>query len=403
MVKTPVRSIVAAISAAAARWKDAGFAPRVRALDDVSARTGFGPAMVEYAFDRLFGSLERDRIEAVIADELGCMDVLDRFVERAGRPRARALPIGRVCVLSSRTTIGVAIVPAILALCAKCDVLVKDREDRLVSAFFATLIEELPELRASLTAEHWEGASGARTIRGFDAVVAFGSDASLSAIAARLPHSARLIPYGSKASAGYVTREALRDSAAARAIARRAALDLLLYETEGCLSLHALFVERGGAVSPEQFGQMLADTLRTAALDLPVGPPDARRVARLAMARDMAAFRGAGDAALVSDAAATYLLQTDPSWDEPPPFVSRMLPIRSVDDPAQVEGYFARHAVTIEALAIAGGRTDLIEAAVRMGAARVAALGALQSPEIGGFHGGRPRIAEFVRWISDET
>ncbi|HVR45724.1 MAG TPA: acyl-CoA reductase [Candidatus Binatia bacterium] len=402
MVKKPVRSIVAAISAAAARWIDGTFAPRVRALAEVSARTGYGEPSVEGAFDRLFGSLERDRIEAVITDELGSLDVLDRFVERDGRPRARALPVGRVCVLSSRTTIGVAIVPAVFALCAKCDVLVKDREDHLVAAFFATLIDQLPELRASLGAKQWDGKSDAHDLGGFDAVVVFGSDTSLTAIAAQLPHSTRFIPHGSKASAGYVARDALKSWAAAQALAERAAMDLLLYETEGCLSLHALFVERGGAVSPEQFGQMFGAILCAAAVDLPVGPPDARRVARLAMARDMAAFRGAEQEALVSDAAASYLLVMDPPWDEPPPFVSRMLPIRSVDAPSQVADYFIRHGVSVEALAVAGSRADLAEAAARMGAARVTAFGLLQSPEIGDFHGGRPRIAEFVRWISDE-
>jgi hypothetical protein len=403
MVKKPVRSIVSAISAAAARWSDAGFVPRARARDAVSARTAYPPETVEYAFDRLFGSLQRDAIEAVIADELGCLDALDRFVERSGRPRARALPIGRVCVLSSRTTIGVAIVPAVFALCAKCSVIVKDREDRLVSAFFATLGDELPELRAAVAAEHWEAESGVHDLGGFHAVAAFGSDASLAAIAAQLPHSTRLIPYGSKASAGYVPRDSLNDAAAARDAARGAATDLLLYETEGCLSLHALFVESGGVISLERFGQLLSDAIAAVSSELGIGRLDDRRVARLAMARDMAAFRAGSDTVTVSDPGSTYLLVIDPPWDEPPPFISRTLPIRSVDAPSQVADYFARHGVSVEALAVAGSRPDVTEAAVRMGAARVTALGLLQSPEIGDFHGGHPRIAEFVRWISDET
>ena len=102
-------------------------------------RTGYASAAVDYAFDRLFGSLTREAIEAVIAGELGTVDALDGFVASPGRPPSGALPIGRVCIISSRTTIGVAIVPAVFALCAKCSVLVKDREDFLASAFFATV------------------------------------------------------------------------------------------------------------------------------------------------------------------------------------------------------------------------------------------------------------------------
>ena len=109
----PVRKIAAAVADAAARWSDADFPPRVRALAAVCERTGYSEPVAEYALDRLFGSLTKPAIEAVIAGELASLDALDGFVERAGAARLRALPAGRVCVISSRTTIGVAIVPAI--------------------------------------------------------------------------------------------------------------------------------------------------------------------------------------------------------------------------------------------------------------------------------------------------
>jgi hypothetical protein len=37
-----------------------------------------------------------------------------------------------------------------------------------------------------------------------------------------------------------------------------------------------------------------------------------------------------------------------------------------------------------------------------LNAVRDAPLGTLQSPPLGGHHGGAPRIAEFVRWIDRE-
>jgi hypothetical protein len=402
MVKKPVRSIVGAIDAAAIRWSAAGFAPRVRARDAVSARTGYSLPTVEYAFDRLFGALRRDAIEAAIADELGCLDVLDDFVARTGRPRARALPLGRVCVIASRTTIGVAIVPAVFALCAKCDVLVKDREDHLVAAFFETLAGELPELRDIANARPWQGDEDALDLAGFDAVVAFGSDDTLRRIAARLRFPTRLIAFGSKVSAGYVAREALCDDVAARTMARGAARDLVLYETEGCLSLHALFVESGGAVSAERFAEMLAEAIRSAAAEFAPKRDDASSAARVAIARDLATFRG-GARIVHSDPHAGYLAVVDPPLDEPPLFLPRAIGIRRVDRPSQAAQYFERHGIELEALAVAGLREDLLELAIRTKAARVVPFGMLQAPPFGGFHGGRARIAEFVRWIADET
>jgi hypothetical protein len=401
MIKRPVRAVIGAIDAAAARWSDACFEPRMRARDAVAARTGYALAMVEYALDRLFGDIRRDAIEAVICDELGSVDALDGFSQRRGRPRARALALGRICIVSSRTTIGVAITPALFALCAKCEVVVKDRDDHLVAAFFETLAEELPEFRAAATAQTWHGEEDAALLQGFDAVVAFGSDVTLAGIAASLTPPVRFIGYGSKASAGYVARGALSDERAAREIVAGAARDLALYESEGCLSLHALFVERGATVSPERFGELLVAAMRTSADEFPVEAASAATGARLAIAREMAAFRR-GDQ-VHSDPAGAYLAILDPPLEEPPLFLPRAIGIHSVEHPAQAARYFERHGITLEALAVAGPCPDLLELAVRAGAARVVPFGTLQAPPLGAFHGGRPRIAEFVRWIGDET
>ncbi|HEV3194548.1 MAG TPA: acyl-CoA reductase [Candidatus Cybelea sp.] len=403
MVKKPVRSIVAAIASAAARWRDPRFPACERARDAISARTTYSPPHVEYALDSLFATLRNDAIEAIIADELGCLDVLDGFTNRPGRGRVRALPIGRVCIISSRTTIGVAILPAIFALSAKCSVCIKDREDGLAAAFFATVAEELGELSDCFRAQAWDGKKDAVKLAGFDAVVAFGGDSALAEIANQLPFQARLIAYGSKASAGYVTREALGDETLVLAMAHRAARDLVLYESEGCLSLHALFVERSGVISPARFGELLATAVAEAAAEFPIGSRSARQLARLAEARDLATFRAAHEQRAYAGKAAEFLVVVDPPLEEPPLFLPRAIAVHSVDRPDEAAAYLHRHRITLEALAVERHRPDVLEMATQTGAVRIARFGTLQNPPLAGFHGARPRIAEFVRWIVDET
>ncbi|MGA8474997.1 MAG: acyl-CoA reductase [Candidatus Cybelea sp.] len=403
MVKKPVRSIVAAIASAAARWRDPRFPTRERARDAVSARTTYSPPHVEYALDSLFATLRNDSIETIIADELGCLDVLDGFTNRPGRGRVRALPIGRVCIISSRTTIGVAILPAIFALSAKCSVCIKDREDGLAAAFFATVAEELGELSDCFGAQAWDGKKDAVKLAGFDAIVAFGGDSALAEIANQLPFQARLIAYGSKASAGYVTREALDDETTVLAMAHRAARDLVLYESQGCLSLHALFVERGGVISPARFGEQLAAAIAEAAAEFPIGSRSARQLARLAEARDLATFRAAGEQRVYAGEAAEFLVVVDPPLEEPPLFLPRAIAVRSVDRPDEAAAYLHRQRITLEALAVERHRPDVLEMATQTGAVRIARFGTLQNPPLTGFHGARPRIADFVRWIADET
>lgn len=398
----PVRSIVAAAADAAARWCDADFPPRVRLLAAICERTGYTLPVVEYALDRLFESLDAAHVSAAIARELGSLDVLDAFVEDVDR-RVRALPVGRVCVVSSRTTIGVAIVPAVFALCAKCNVTVKDRHDGLVAAFFETLAQELGS-HEGFAARAWHGAGESGAFDDCAAVVAFGDAGSLTAIRAQLPAASRFIGFANKASCGYVAREALDDSDRARSIAEGAARDLVLYDTEGCLSLHLLFVERDAHLTPEAFCELLTTCIERAAVEFPLGPREAQDWTRVAAARDLAAFRAAaGDGVSFSDPEATFVVALDPPREQPPPFLPRALVVFAVDGPAEAADYVRRHALPIEAVAVARPSEPLRRLAIAIGAARIAPFGRLQSPPAWQPHGGRPRIAEFVRWIADDT
>ncbi|MGA2759735.1 MAG: acyl-CoA reductase [Candidatus Cybelea sp.] len=403
MVKsTPVRSIIDAVAGAACAWSDSRYVPRRRAVEAVGSRTRYSAPVVEYAFDRLFRSLTGDAIAAVIAGELGSLEVLDNFVDGGVHRAVRAMPVGRVCIISSRTTIGVAIVPAIFALCAKCEVLVKDREDHLVAAFFTTLTENLAQLGDAATARHWSGESDAVDLDAFDSIVVFGSDPTLVAISGALRSPTRLIAYPSKLSAGYLTAQSLATQSVAEAAARGAACDMLLYDGEGCLSLRVLFIERGANVSPSGFCEMLRDAIGPVAADFPATASE-QSPARLAMARDTASFRMPPGQQIFSDARSSYLLLLDQPLDEPPLLLPRALSVYSVADPHAAATYMQRHGIALEALAVAQPDARLGALAASLGASRIATFGSLQAPPLAAFHGGRPRIAEFVRWVTDET
>lgn len=397
----PARKIVAAIADAAARWSDADFPPRVRVTEKIAERTGYSVPVVEYALDRLFFSMTSGEIEATIRSEIGSIEALDGFAPREGRPDAWAAPAGRVCIISSRTTIGVAIVPAIFALCAKCDVLVKDREDALVASFFETLAQELDEFRAAARAQTWDsGDEDAAHLSEFDAVVAFGADDTIKRIAQSLSPGARFIGYGSRASAGYVTRESLATTENAARIAAGAARDLVLYETEGCLSLHTIFLERGAELTLTQFGALLASAVEEANVEFPIGARSAADAAQIAQQRDVAAFRAAGGhGSVFAGEHAEYAVIVDQPPSEPPYFLPRTIGIVAVDGPGDALRYLREHALALEGFALSDDRSDVVTTAVQAGAVRLARFGELQQPPLSGDHGGRPRIAEFIRWI----
>jgi hypothetical protein len=410
MPKTSLRAlnaaaIIAAIAAAAERWSDADFPPRVRVTRAIEARLGYSTPVVEYALDRLFFSLRADALEAAIAHELGSVAALDGPVERAGRPAGFARGVERVVIVASDTTIGVALVPAVYALAAKCRVVVKDRSDALVSAFFASLAEERPEFGRAALAQDWTGGADpheAELLGAADVVAAFGSDAALRAIRAQLRADARFIPFGRRASIGYVevtpgplrARAALLDGIAA---------DALLYDGDGCLSLHALFVggERAAAAA---FASDLAAAFERVSIEFPAGAGDPQRAASAAAYRNLGAFRAAtGHGSIYAPARESATIAFDPPRDAPPPFLPRVLPLFPVAGPEEAVAYVRAHRLPIEALGVDDTLApEALRFAEAVGAVRIARLGEMQAPPAGGHHGGAPRIADFVRWIDRE-
>lgn len=400
------RRIASLIADAAERWRDADFAPRVRVTDAIRGRLGYSQPVVEFALDRLFESLNHEALTATIIDELGSLEALDGFIEPFGRPRRHARGLERVVIVSSDTTIGVALPPLVFALCAKCGVVVKDRLDGLIGAFLATLADEEPAFSRAALAASWDGGDAAIEDPLFaqaDCVVAFGRDATLEAIRAKIGAGARFVPFPHRASLGYVPREALGDERAARLWAQRAAVDLLLYDGESCMSLHGLFVERGGTILPEEFAHLLSEAAERGAVEFPAGEWSPAREAAVASHRNLAAFRAAGGRGFVSIAEHATIVY-DPPRDAAPAFLPRTIDVVPVDGPADFVEYAHRCDLPLEAVATKGPlRDDVRLAIIASGAVRITTLGELQRPPLSRSHGGAPRIVDFVRWIDDET
>jgi len=396
----PVRHIVRAIADAAERWTDADFPPRVRATKAIEERLGYTTPVVDYALDRLFSSITETALSAAIVGELGSLDALDGFAQQPGRPGAWARGVDAVTIVSSDTTIGVAIAPLVFALAAKCAVTVKDRADALVAAFADTLGEERPELRAATDVRAWSGGDDdveARTLGDADVVVAFGGPDALRAIRARCASDATFVPFGHRSSAGYLTAAALAGEVAP--LAAGIARDALLYDGDGCLSLHVLFVERAAGGAHERFVDALVAACSANAVEFPAGPRKPARAARIGAYASAAAFRAAnGTGRVVRAPDATWTIVVDPPAAELPPFGGGVIPIVFVDDVRDAAAYVARHDLPLQALGVAdvaGAR----EFAAQLGVVRVTEFGRMQDPPLAGHHGGRARIADFISWI----
>lgn len=209
--------------------------------------------------------------------------------------------------------------PITFALLSRAPVLVKasSRDDVLPRLFHAALAEADPAIADACAVVSFAGgtpALEATMLSRADVVSAYGSDATLTAIRARIGASTTFVGHGSGLGAGYVS--AIADEASAREIASAFALDVAAYDQRGCLSPHAIWVERGGAIEAPAFAELLSEALGERERELPRGALTPEAAAAQLQWRGVAAARGRlfeGDGWAVSYEA-TSALRISPGW-----------------------------------------------------------------------------------------
>ena len=125
--------------------------------------------------------------------------------------------------------------------------------------FAHSIYEAEPKLGACIEIAEWKGGSESLENALFaeaDCVTATGSDETLETIRKRLPQKTRFFGYGHRVSFGYVTEQILSGMNPQKTVSR-AATDVVAWNQLGCLSPHVIYVESGGAISPEKFAELL--------------------------------------------------------------------------------------------------------------------------------------------------
>lgn len=257
-------------------------APGRAARSELPASTGLTLPMVAWALSSTF---ER-------SGEVELEEAARRMRPPAGSVAAPA----RLSVLVLAGNVFTACVqPWSLALLARAPLLVKasSKDDRLPRLFHAALAEADPLLADACSVVTFPGgtpALEATLLSRADVVSAYGSDTTLTSIRQRLSATTTFVPHGNGLGAGFLP--APRSEADALQAAEAFALDVAAYDQRGCLSPHAIWVERGGAIDALTFARMLADALETLARELPRGSLPTPAGAAQLQWRGVAAVRG---------------------------------------------------------------------------------------------------------------
>jgi hypothetical protein len=144
----------------------------------------------------------------------------------------------------------------------------------LMAHYARTVAQRSPELAAAIAVLSWpreDEASTSALLQASEALIAYGSDATLAALRSRYPKERTFIGYGHRLSCSVIGRSALRGRRL-NATVRNTALDLVTFDQQGCLSPQAIFVERRGDVTPTVLAGLVAAELERLRTRLPRRP-----------------------------------------------------------------------------------------------------------------------------------
>jgi hypothetical protein len=202
------------------------------------------------------------------------------------------------------------------------------------------------------------------------------------------------VVFGPKLSFAAVGREALTTESAARRLARGLAIDCSVFDQEACASAHTVFVEKGAAVSPEQFASILANQMEQTQVRSPPGIMGAPTAEAIKRARMQHFIDGRVFASLGLDWTVLYRDQEE----RPAPAYGRTVFVRPTEDLHRAATFIDR-GTQVVGLALSGPRRlSVAEAFARAGVDRITEPGAMA--EFAAPWDGMFPIERFVRWVS---
>lgn len=399
--------ILDVVGAATRRLVEPGSQLREELIEVLPGLTGYSRRMIEIGLERMGAVWTATALRKTLEGELGDIALLDGFRPRPGGGSYRAFGPTLTFHVFSGNIPGVSVSSLIRALCVKSASFGKTAvgEPYLAVCFCRALAEEEPELARCLAVSYWPGGTTdleTVALGAADATVVYGSDETIADLGPRVPPSTRLLAYPNRVGVALVAREAL-SSDSVPALAGALASDVAMFDQQGCVSPHTVYVERGGAVAPDELAVRLAEALAAIASQVPRGSLSSGESSAIHGLRARAEMRGATVFASAGGTDWTVILE-ERSGFEPSP-LNRFVHLHPVDRLAEAIDMLrvvGRHLQTVAVAAGPGATEELASQLGAIGATRVVAPGAAAWPRADWHHDGRFQYLDLLRFVDLE-
>ena len=394
-------------------WLNPGYYLRQMALEILPVTSGFSREMIEKCITEMMRGFQREECRLMLDEELGNRYYLDGFIKRKACPtKSKAFgPAVTAHVFSGN-------VPALPALSILCSILLKSAilgkvsmDEPVFAVLLAKSIAEVsPELASGIAIVYWEGGNEnieAQVFSKVDAVVAYGGNESIEAIRNKVPVSVNFVRFGHKLSFGIIGREMLTRKTAP-SITAAAAIDVSMFDQQGCLSPHLLYIETGGELSPREFAQSLALAMERINQELPRGKITLQQSAVVRSFREkyeIKDIKGVPVAVISSKGNTDWTVIYEESSEFTLSCLNRVImiqPITGCQEVIERVRPLGQYLQTV-GVALTGDKlTFVAEELGRLGATRITPLGQMAFVSGTWHHDGRYNLLDLVRWVDLE-
>ncbi len=188
------------------------------------------------------------------------------------------------------------------------------------------------------------------------------------------------VVFGPKLSYAVIAREELSSEQEVKKLARRVSVDVSVFDQAGCASPHNLYIEKGGAVSPERFCEILADVFPKTELQIPKPTVSPEQISAVHSIRGVYDFKGK---VWGSDTMSwSILLSDEQDCGLSKPVYSRTLMVHPVDDMDRSLDYIEDYIQTIGVAAPLERAMAFADRATSKGVARCPLIGRMLNFEM---------------------
>jgi len=416
LVHRSTDSLVGVLCGVAEAWLQPDNVFRRLALESGPEKTGFARATLQKGLDHFFRQFTPGNFHALLVQELGDAQRLDRFVAGGDGASRLALAVGPEFLvhIAAGNLPNPALMSMVLGLLTRSAQFVKCAHgaEFLPRLFAHSIYDADTKLGACLEIAGWRGGNADLETALFaeaDCVTATGSDETLAAIRARLPVKTRFLGYGHRVSFGFVAHEVL-SGAYARQIVSGAADDVVAWNQLGCLSPHVIYVQTGGEASPETIAERLADELERRESTEPRGELAPEHAAAIASRRGIYEVRASHSPETTqhwfsrNSTAWTVVYEADARFQLS--CLNRFIYVKPVRDLAEALHHAETTRGQVSTVGLAAPEYRREELALQLahwGVTRVCPLGRMQNPPLAWRHDGRPALGDLVTWTDLET